>query len=176
LKTNKGDYNVRKSIIYPVVLAFAVFVMATEVFAQRCDPTQQEQTDLSGTYTGKAREGDGPAQDATLTITGNSFTLTIGSDTHSGRITAVTTCGYTAVTMMSGDLTPPAPGPNPPGPKMAVSLRARKVGDHLTLTSVPGEPKKVSFTTAGAPRRPRRPRRTPPPPPPEPTPSPSLQQ
>ena len=32
----------------------------------RCDPTKQEQTDLSGTYTGKANHGNGePAQDAT---------------------------------------------------------------------------------------------------------------
>ena len=43
----------------------------------RCDPSVQEQTDLSGTYTGKADHGDGqPPQDATLTITGNNFTMT----------------------------------------------------------------------------------------------------
>jgi hypothetical protein len=116
----------------------------------RCDPTQQEQTDLSGTYTGKLKHGDGPAMDATLTITGNNFTMTAGSDTHSGRITAVTTCGYTAVTVMMGDLTPPPPGPNPPAAHPAMSLRAKKVGDRLTLTSVPGEPQTVSFTTGGA--------------------------
>ena len=115
----------------------------------RCDPTKQEQTDLSGTYTGKLKHGDEPVVDATLTITGNNFTVTSGSDTHSGRITAVTTCGYTAVTMMIGDMTPPAPGPNPPPPNPAVSLRAKKVGDQLTLTSVPGEPGKVSFVYRG---------------------------
>ncbi|HVS20223.1 MAG TPA: hypothetical protein VHD88_00170 [Pyrinomonadaceae bacterium] len=116
----------------------------------RCDNTRQEQTDLSGTYTGKVKHGDQPAMDATLTITGNNFTMTNGSDTHSGRITAVTTCGYTAVTVMMGDLTPPPPGPNPPAALPAMSLRAKKVGDSLTLTSVPGEPQTVSFTTAGA--------------------------
>ncbi len=116
----------------------------------RCDPSKQEQTDLSGTYTGKADHGDGqPAQDATLTITGNNFTMTSGSETHSGRVTAVTTCGYIGVTMMMGDLTPPAPSPNPPPPKQAVSLRAKKVGDKLWLTSVPGEKMKVSFTPTG---------------------------
>jgi len=115
----------------------------------RCDPTQQEQTDLSGTYTGKVKHGNEPAMDATLTITGNNFTMTSGSDTHSGRITAVTTCGYTAVTIMIGDLTPPPLGPNPPAAKPAMSLRAKKVGDRLTLTSVPGEPQSVSFTTGG---------------------------
>jgi hypothetical protein len=117
----------------------------------RCDPAKQEQTDLSGTYTGKADHGNGqPAQDATLTITGNNFTMTSGSETHSGRVTAVTTCGYIGVTMMMGDLTPPAPGPNPPPPLQAVSLRAKKVGDKLWLTSVPGEAMKVSFTPTGA--------------------------
>src|SRR5437867_2572852 len=39
----------------------------------RCDPNQQEQTDLSGTYTGKVKHGDEPVMDATLTITGNNF-------------------------------------------------------------------------------------------------------
>ena len=115
-----------------------------------CDNTKQEQTDLSGTYTGKLKHGDGPVMDATLTITGSNFTMTTGSDTHSGRITAVTTCGYTAVTIMMGDLTPPAPGPNPPPAHPAMSLRAKKVGDSLTLTTVPGEPQVASFTTGGA--------------------------
>ena len=115
----------------------------------RCDPTKQEQADLSGTYTGKVKHGNEAAMDATLTITGNNFTMTSGSDTRSGRITAVTTCGYTAVTVMMGDLTPPTPGPNPPAALPAMSLRAKKVGDSLTLTSVPGEPKSVMFTTGG---------------------------
>src|SRR5437016_4352446 len=95
----------------------------------RCDPTQQEQTDLSGTYTGKVKHGSEPAMDATLTITGNNFTMTSGSDTHSGRITAVTTCGYTAVTVMMGDLTPPPPGPNPPAAHQAMSPRHNRGGD-----------------------------------------------
>ncbi len=36
------------------------------------------------------------------------------------------------------------------GAPSAMSLRAKKVGDNLTLTSVPGEPQMVSFTTGGA--------------------------
>ncbi|HYX29575.1 MAG TPA: hypothetical protein VE863_13495 [Pyrinomonadaceae bacterium] len=115
----------------------------------RCDPTKQEQTDLSGTYTGKVNHGDGAPQDATLTITGNTFTMTSGSETHSGSITAVTTCGYTAVTVMMGDRTTPPASPNPPPPAQIVSLRAKKVGDKLWLTSVPGETMKVSFTPTG---------------------------
>lgn len=128
----------------------------TSTWSGRCDPTKQEQADLSGTYTGKARHDKEPAQDATLTITGNNFTMTSGSDTHSGRITAVTTCGYTAVTMMMGDLTPPTPSPNPPAALPAMSLRAKKVGNNLTLTSVPGEPKTVWFSTSGSGKAPRK--------------------
>jgi hypothetical protein len=123
---------------------------AKKTWTGRCDPMKQEQTDLSGTYTGKAREGTQPATDATLTITGNNFTMTTGSETHSGRVTAVTTCGYTGVTMMMGDLTPPPPGPNPPPALPAMSLRAKKVGNSLTLTSVPGEPKQAWFSTSGS--------------------------
>ena len=110
----------------------------------RCDPNQQEQTDLSGTYTGKMKMGDDPAMDATLTITGNNFTMTAGSNTHSGRIVAVTTCGYTAVTVM------------PEGATHAHSLRAKRMGSGMTLMSVPGEPEKIMFTTGGGMRRPRK--------------------
>jgi len=129
--------------------------MATPKKTGRCDPTQQEQTDLSGTYTGKAKHGSEPAQDATLTITGNNFTMTSGSETHNGRMTAVTTCGYTAVTMMMGDLTPPAPSPNPPAALPAMSLRAKKVGDKLWLMSVPGEKMSVSFPPTGGAMKPK---------------------
>lgn len=117
---------------------------ATPRHTGRCDPNQQEQTDLSGTYTGKLKHGDEPEMDATLTITGNNFSMNMGGDTHSGRIMAVTTCGYTAVSVM------------PEGAPHAHSLRAKKVGNSLTLMSVPGEPEKMMFTTGGGMRRPRR--------------------
>lgn len=176
----------RKSSICLMVMGLAVVVMAAlasaglVVSAQnsstttaappkpqkvgRCDPTQQEQTDLSGTYTGKIDYPDaGLTGDATLTITGNNFTLTAGSASQSGRVTAVTTCNYTGVTMMFGDLTPPTPGPNPPPALPAVSLRAKKVGDRVTLNTVPGEKRMFSFGSAGSgkPAKPRRPRAKP---------------
>ena len=120
----------------------------------RCDPTQQEAADLSGTYSGKVNYPDaGLTGDATLTITGNNFTLTAGSTTQSGRVTAETTCGYTGATMMFGDLTPPTPGPNPPPALPAVSLRVRKMGDHVTLMTVPGEKRSFSFGSVGAAKR-----------------------
>ncbi len=121
--------------------------MAGMMATGRCDPTKQEQTDLSGTYTGKLKHGNEAAVDAKLTITGNNFTGTMGTETHSGRITAVTTCGYTAVTMMME------------GAPRAMSLRAKKVGDNLTLTSVPGEPQMVTFSTSGAMKAKPRPRK-----------------
>ncbi len=110
----------------------------------RCNPDEQEQTDLSGTYNGKFKHGDEAAKDGTLTITGNNFTATMGDQTMSGRITAVTTCGYTAVSVMHE------------GEARAHSLRAKKMGNGLTLMSVPGEPEKMMFTTGGGMRRPRK--------------------
>ena len=122
----------------------------------RCDPMQQEPADLSGTYVGKVKHGDMAPMDSTLTITGNQFTMTSGTESFSGRVTAVTTCGYTAATFMKGDMTPPTPGPKPPPMNKAMSLRAKKVGNSLTLTSVPGEPEKIMFTSGGGSTRPRR--------------------
>ena len=116
----------------------------------RCDPEKQEQADLSGDYTGKVNYPDASLTgDATLNIAGNDFTLTAGATTQKGRITAVTTCGYTAATMMFGDLTPPTPSRNPPDALPAVSLRVRKMGDRVTLMTVPGEKRSFSFGTAG---------------------------
>lgn len=141
---------------------------ATPPRTGRCDPNKQEAADLSGTYTGKMQHGD-EVRDATLTINGTNLTMTSGSDTHTGRITAVTTCGYTAVTIMHGDGGTSEPGKTTPM-NMVISLRAKKVGDSLTLMSVPGEPEKVMFTSGGGARRPRRQRtRRPAPPPPPPT-------
>lgn len=139
----------------------------------RCDPTQQEQTDLSGTYTGTVNYADaGLTGDATLTVTGNNFSLAAGSTTQTGRITAVTTCGYTGATMMFGDLTPPPASPNPPAALPAVSVRVKKMGDHVTIMTVPGERRSFSFGSAGAAKATRKHRTTrkatgaPPPPPP----------
>lgn len=127
----------------------------------RCDPTQQEQTDLSGTYTGRVNYPDGGLTgEATLTITGNNFTLAAGSATQSGRITAVTTCNYTGATMMFGEITTPAPGATPPPPLPAVSVRVRRSGDRISIASVPGEARAFSFNSGGA-TRPRRQRPTP---------------
>jgi hypothetical protein len=114
-----------------------------------------EKTDLSGTYTGTVSFPEvnlnGPA---TLTITGNTFTITPegGGSPVSGRLTSVTTSKYTGVTMMFGDSTAPPPTQNPPPPPLpTVSLQAKRTGDRVTLTSVPGEKRQFVFATSGGP-------------------------
>ena len=113
-----------------------------------------EQTDLSGTYTGNVNYPEGGLNGAaTLTITGNNFTITPegGGSAVNGRVTAVTTRGYTGVTMMFGDPTAPPATQNPPPPPLpAVSLQARRTGDRVTLKSVPGEKRQFSFSSGGA--------------------------
>jgi hypothetical protein len=118
------------------------------------DNTGGEQTDLSGTYTGNVNYPEGGLSGAaTLTITGNSFTITPegGGSAVTGRVTAVTTRKYTGVTMMFGNPTAPPPTQNPPPPPLpAVSLQAKRVGDTVTLMSVPGEKRQFSFSSAPA--------------------------
>ena len=135
----------------------------------RCDPEKHEEADLSGTYTGTIDYPEaGMTGDATLTITGKEFTLTAGSTTQSGRITAETTCGYTGATMMFGDLTPPKPGPNPPAALPAVSLQAKRVGGRVTVVSVPGEKRQFKFGEVVKKPEPKKRRAAPPPPSPQP--------
>lgn len=100
------------------------------------------QADLSGTYTGTINYPEGGMTgEATLTITGGTFTLTSGSTTQSGRISAVTTRGYTGASMQFGDALPAT----------VVSVRAWHTSpDRLRLMSVPGEKREFSFSTPNA--------------------------
>jgi len=130
---------------------------------QAQDPTQQmprtdpptvpaTQTDLSGTYTGTFNcEALGLTGDTTLTITGTDFTT---ADGKSGRIVASTTNGYTAVALQVG-------GADATATPTIVSLRARKSGNRLTLTSVAGSTQKCSFVTSRNVARSRRKQPTP---------------
>ena len=116
-----------------------------------------EQADLSGTYAGVFDCADaGLAGDTTLIITGNQFTT---SDGKSGHITAATTRGYTAVAMQVGEFTMPAAGQAAPSPPLVMSMRARKGGDRLTLTSVPGSVHRCTFTPSSGNTAKRRARR-----------------
>lgn len=121
------------------------------------------QTDLSGqSFTGTATYPDGNVSGAaTLAFdSGNQFTLTPeGGTAMSGRYSAVTTRGYTGVTMMFSGATPP----------QIVSVRLKKVGNGVTIMSVPGESRQFSFTSTGGgggmskPRKPRKGKRRGPP-------------
>jgi hypothetical protein len=135
----------------------------TPVRTGRCDPMAQVQTDLSGTYTGTTNYAEGGLSgDTTLTISGNHFTMTNGSTTQEGRVVAVTTCNYTAVTMMFGKEQVSATSGPQPAPLPAVSLRAEKVGGGLSLQSTEGETRQFSFNPVavsvggGSPKVPRR--------------------
>lgn len=110
-------------------------------------PAQAAQADLSGTYTGTFDcEAAGLMGETTLTITGNQFTT---ADGKTGRIVASPSGGYTAVAFQVGEMTPAtttgatAAATTPP---QIFSLRARKQGTRLTLTSAPGAKMKCSFT------------------------------
>jgi hypothetical protein len=119
------------------------------------------ETDLSGTYAGTFTcDALGLSGDTTLTITGNQFTT---ADGKTGRIVASTTHGYTAVALQTGELTTTTTAAaTPAAAPLIVSMRARKSGDRLTLTSVPGSMMECSFKPARNVARTRRSRqRTP---------------
>lgn len=103
-------------------------------------------TDLSGTYTGPLTltGGHEMSGDATLTITGNQFTLEAGGMSHTGRVLAVTSRGYTGATLFFSDVTDAVT--NTP---LAVSVRARRRGDRLTLEPVPGARNIMRFGVGG---------------------------
>jgi hypothetical protein len=115
--------------------------MQTTATTDAADGGMQE--DLSGkSFTGTANYSDGGVTGpATLSFeSGNQFTLTPeGGTAMSGRYTAVTTRGYTGVTMMFNGATPPA----------IVSVRLKKMGRGVSVMSVPGESRQFSFTSSG---------------------------
>ncbi|HYH86469.1 MAG TPA: hypothetical protein VEX60_13535 [Pyrinomonadaceae bacterium] len=117
-------------------------VRAVDIAVDTGATSPGEQTDLSGTYTGHVTMTGGHEMetDGTLTITGNQFSLEGGGMTHSGRIYAVTTRGYTGVSMYFSDMTDSATNT----PVVAMG-RARKRGDRLSITRVPGARTTITF-------------------------------
>ncbi|HEX8500701.1 MAG TPA: hypothetical protein VF659_08930 [Pyrinomonadaceae bacterium] len=118
-----------------------------------------DRADLSGTYTGHLTMSGGHEMsgDGTLTITGNTFTLTVDAMTHNGRVYAVTTRGYVGAAFYFTDITDPTT--NTP---VVANVRARKTGERLTLSPVPETRTRLTFASgggAGGSRRGRRGRR-----------------
>jgi hypothetical protein len=92
--------------------------------------------DLSGTYTGTINYAEGGMSgEATLTITSNTFTITAGSATASGTLSARSWPGYTALSMRFGDTLPAT----------IVSTRAWHKGRNLRIQSVRGESRAFTF-------------------------------
>jgi len=102
-----------------------------------------EQVDLSGTYEGRVtttggHEMSGPA---TLTITGNTFTLSGEGMNHNGRVYAVLTRGEASAAFYFTDIsvgTPPTP--------LVFNVRARKRGESLRLWPAPQTRNRMTFT------------------------------
>src|SRR5688572_23594552 len=125
-------------VLVALVLVFNVGEFAAQDPAPATPAPQNTPPDLSGTYAGTFNcDAVGLAGDTTLTITGNQFTT---ADGKTGRIVASKSGGYTAVALQVGESTATTPA-------QIVSLRARKSGNRLTLTSAPGATMKCSFTT-----------------------------
>ena len=103
-----------------------------------------EQVDLSGTYTGpvKTTGGHEMSGEATLTITGSTFTLTGEGMNHNGRVYAVLTQGEVSAAFYFADIsvgTPPTP--------LVFNVRARKRGDRLSLWPAPRTNDRMTFGT-----------------------------
>jgi hypothetical protein len=98
--------------------------------------------DLSGTYTGTVRMTGGHEMsgEGTLTITGNTFTLTVDTMNHSGRVYAINTRKYVGAAFYFTDVTDPIS--NTP---LAASVRVRRRGNTFTLEPVPGARNRLSF-------------------------------
>jgi hypothetical protein len=75
--------------------------------------------------------------------------LTFANAAQTGRITAVTTCTYTAASMMFGETKKSEPGQPALPPLPVISLRAVKKGSGLTLTTAAGERTSFSFAPKG---------------------------
>lgn len=99
--------------------------------------TAGDVADLSGTYTGTINYPDGSMSgDATLTITGNTFTVSGGGGSDAtGTLSARSWPGYTALSMRFGDALP----------AKIISTRAWHKGKTLRISSVGGETRVFSF-------------------------------
>ena len=135
----------------------SLLVLTGLVFSFNAQTTTQTtptatQPDLSGTYTGTFNcDAVGLTGDTTLTITGNQFTT---ADGKTGRIVASKNGGYTAVALQVGESTAAST-------PQIISLRAKKMGNRLTLMSAAGSTQKCTFMPSRTTARAKTPRKTP---------------
>lgn len=106
------------------------------------------QVDLSGTYTGniKITGSHEMSGEGTINMKGEApsmsskVTIEVGGMTHNGRFSAVTTRGYTGVTMYFPDIEDSVSKTG-----LVVMSSAKKKGNRLTLTPVPNARNTISF-------------------------------
>jgi hypothetical protein len=101
------------------------------------------QVDLSGQYAGELKFPSTKLNGkATLNVEGNKFTLRDSNGTErGGRISAVNNIDYVSIALMLDE----TPGENQPFAHSVMSLRMRKAGKNLILTSAPGETREFLF-------------------------------
>ncbi len=119
--------------------------------------TEHIQTDFSGgEYRGTVSyPAEGMNGEATLTVSGSAdnqtFSLQAGGKTLTGRLSSLTTCGYTALALKFDDTTPPDPSKPPPPAAPSFSLRACREASQAVLRS--RELAEFTFTAKGPPPR-----------------------
>ena len=139
-------------VVFSVVLTAAAAVSSVPAelgpVLQNTNSPSDVPLDLSGTYTGniKITGSHEMSGEGTINMKGESptmsskVTIEVGGMTHNGRFSAVTTRGYTGVTMYFPDVEDSASKTG-----LVVMSRATKKGDRLTLTPVPNARNTISF-------------------------------
>lgn len=130
------------------VIGFPAGQTSTDMQNNELERTVGKPEDFTGqSYTGTVNypEGNlsGPAK--LEFMADNQFSLSPeGGQAITGRYTAVTTRGYTGVTMVFGT----ASGPTTPA--TIISVRLKKVGNGVQIMNVPEEKREFSFTSSAA--------------------------
>ncbi|MDT5060598.1 MAG: hypothetical protein QOH63_1057 [Acidobacteriota bacterium] len=127
-------------------MGFPAGQTSTDLQNAEAERTVGRPEDLSGTYSGNITVTGGHEMSGPATITINNDQVTIEGEgmTHTGRISAVTTRGYTGATLYFPDVKDAAT--NTP---LGISVRARHSGNSLTLTPLANVRNGISFTTGG---------------------------
>jgi hypothetical protein len=146
-KTSMGGRRRRRSGGSRRIVGFPAGQTSTDMQNAELERTTGKPEDFTGqSYTGTINyPGGSLSGPAKLEfMADNQFSLTPeGGQAMMGRYTAVTTRGYTGVTMMFGT----ASGPTTPA--TIISVRLKKVGNGVQIMNVPEESKQFSFSSSG---------------------------
>lgn len=135
--SSRANYSLRPARRRPVSRRLGYGIPKT------CNPTEHEEEDLTGTYSGRIEFPSSKLSGrANLTIEGTRFNLISGDLVLSGLIASETTCDYTAVAMRFETASSPEIFTELP---KSISLRGTRLGSKLSLISAEGETK-LEFT------------------------------